>query len=278
MVMAHRWSELPRPFYNDWSRQLKRDGQALWAWHLGLLEVQSIGPNGTHEAYEGTFEEDQERALHGEPIRLLREPVWRAAYRACEAHELSRKLLADQIGAAKALLGPVRFDDQQSLETFVRRWAVSHTRLLAGLADAAHTWQLRPVDELARGFFFVGRLITLPDDLERDQLFIPLDDLEQTGVTVEQLRAGAVDEGMRRLLWKQSIRARDALAQGQSLIRDLSFRYRYALKRWWHGALETLNVIERRDFDVWSGPPALSLFRRVQVHLQALFGKAAGRT
>jgi len=46
--------------------------------------------------------------------------------------------------------------------------------LLAGLADATHTWQIRPVDELARGFFFVGRLMTLatrfrplPGDLPR---------------------------------------------------------------------------------------------------------------
>ena len=182
--MSHPWLELPRPFYNDWSWRLKEAGHALWHWHLSLLEVQPITGNGTHESYEQLFEKDQQRALHGEPIHLLREPIWRAAYQVCEEHELSRKLLSDQIGAAKTLLGPLRFEEAQELDVFIRRWAVAHTRLLAGLVDATHTWQIQHVDELARGFFFVGRLMSLADDLERDQLFIPLTDLEQAHVDI----------------------------------------------------------------------------------------------
>lgn len=276
--MPHHWSELPRPFYSDWSLRLRGAAQALWHWHLSLLEIQPPSHNGVGAAFGDVFEADQQHALHGEPVRLLREPVWQAAYTACEEHELSFKLLADQIGAAQTLLGPVRFDDGASLKTFVRRWALSHTRLLAALADANHTWQIEPVEELGRGFFFVGRLMTLADDLQRDQLFIPLNDLEQAGVEVPQLKAGDLDDSVRRLLWKQSIRARDALGQGQRLIGELPRLRRFALKRWWHGALEILNEIERRDFDVWSHQPGLSLFRRMQVNLQALFGKAARRS
>ncbi len=276
--MSHRWSELPRPFYNDWSPRSKEAAHALWTWHLSLLEIQPSSHNGVGSAFGDVFEEDQQHALQGEPLRLLREPVWEAAYAACEQHDLSRKLLADQIGAAHTLLGAVRFEEAASLKTFVRRWAIAHTRLLASLAGANHTWQIETVEELGRGFFFVGRLMTLADDLQHDQLFIPLTDLEQYDITVDQLKAGELDENMRRLLWKQSIRARDALGQGQRLIGELPRLQRFALKRWWHGALEMINETERRDFDVWSERPELSLFRRMQVNLQALFGKAAGRS
>jgi len=276
--MSHRWSELPRPFYNDWSPRLKEAAHALWTWHLNLLEIQPSSHNGAGSAFGDVFKKDQQHALHGEPLQLLREPVWKAAYAACEEHDLSRKLLADQIGAAHTLLGPVRFEEAASLKTFVRRWAIAHTRLLASLAGAHHTWQIETVEELGRGFFFVGRLMTLADDLQHDQLFIPLTDLEQYSITVDQLKAGEVNETMRRLLWKQSIRARDALGQGQRLMGELPRLQRFALKRWWHGALEMINEIERRDFDVWSEQPDLSLFRRMQVNLQALFGKAAGRS
>ena len=276
--MSHRWSELPRPFYNDWSPRLQGAAHALWEWHLSLLEIQPASQNGAGSAYGDVFDDDQQHVIHGEPVQLLRESVWRSAYEACDEHELSVKLLADQIGAAQTLLGTVRFEDAPSLRTFVRRWALSHTRLLAGLAGANHTWQIEPVEELGRGFFFVGRLMSLADDLRRDQLFIPLTDREQAGVTVDQLKAGTMNEKVRRLLWKQSIRARDALGQGQRLIGELPRLQRFALKRWWHGALEMLNEIERRDFDVWSEPLELSLFRRMQVNLQALLGKAAGRS
>jgi len=276
--MPHHWLELPRPFYDDWSHRLRSAGHALWEWHLGLLDVQPPSQNGAETAYGEIFEAERQRVLDGKPLQLVREPVWQAAYEACDAHNLSVELLADQVQAAKLLLGSIRFDDSQALNAFIRHWAVAHARLLAGLAGVDQSWQLRSIDELGRGFFFVGRLMTLAEDLEHDQLFMPMTDLEQRGVTVAQLKAGDVDESLRRLLWKQSIRARDALGQGQSLIRDLSLRRRFALKRWWHGALEMLHEIERRDYDVWSEPLDLSLLRRMQINLQAVFGKAAGRS
>lgn len=276
--MSHRWSDLPRPFYTDWPRGRREAAQALWHWHLSLLDVLPPSQNGAGTAYGELFADDQQRALHGEPLRLLREPVWRAAYAACDEHDLSVKLLSDQVGAAQTLMGAVRFETTAALNTFVRRWAAAHARLLAALAGADHTWQIQPVEELGRGFFFVGRLMTLAEDVRHDQVFIPLTDLEQAGVALEQLRAGEIDENMRRLLWKQSIRARDALGQGQSLLRDLPRLQRLRAKRWWHGALEMLNEIERRDYDVWGTRPELSLVRRMQVNLQALFGKAAARS
>jgi phytoene synthase len=92
-------------------------------------------------------------------------------------------------------------------------------------------------------------------------------------VTVEQLRCGDVDEAVQGLLWKESVRIRDALAQGRPLIATLSLRRRFFLKRFWMGALELLKELERRDYDLWSEPLGLSFFRRVQVYVQTLFGR-----
>ncbi|HKL88807.1 MAG TPA: squalene/phytoene synthase family protein, partial [Salinibacter sp.] len=137
--------------------------------------------------------------------------------------------------------------------------------------------RLQYVDELARAFFHLGRLLTLPQDVRRGRLFIPLDALEQRDVTVAQLQEGRVDEGVRGLLWKEGVRVRDALAQGRPLIQNLSLRHRFALKRFWVGALELLKELERREYDLWNEPVALSLFRRVQVYLQTLLGRSVSR-
>lgn len=273
--MPHRRSESPRPFYEDWPYQLQEAAQAFWHWHLSLAHAQPPTPNGTPDSRAAFFEAEQERARAGEPVRMIPDDVCQVAYRACERFALSTDLLALQVAAARRLEGRVRFETTSELNSFVQQWAVPLGRLLAGLADADHKWALPKVDELARGFFFVGRLMHLARDLEQDRLFIALEDLEQADVTVDQLRDGRVDERMRRLLWKQSIRARDALAQGQDLIRDLPRRYRWALTRWWLGALEMLDLIERRDYDVWSRPPELSWFRKAQVYLQSVLGRAA---
>lgn len=268
--MAERLApDLPQPFYDEWSRRQRSAAQALWHWHSALVEP--LVP--AHASVDPFFDEERARAEDGAPLRVMEEETWSAAYEACAAHGLNRDLLGAQVDAARLLHGPTRFETPKRLETFVRLWALPHARLLANLAGLTNSVQIGWVDELARGFFHFARLVSLPKDLARDRLFIPLDELRQVDVTVEQLREGRVDENVRRLLWKQSVRVRDALAQGRSLVYDLGFRQRYALRRYWLGALAMLKEIERREYDLWSEPISLSLFRRTQVYLQMVFSR-----
>lgn len=264
-------ARLPRPFYDrPWPASLQPHARALWQWHLALRERAAAGT-------DVSFEEAAEQVEQGAPVTLLPETVWQPAYAACREHRLAFALLAEQVRAAAMLAVPVRFDTAAAVRAFVTAWAAPHARLLAGLADAGRTWQLAWIDALAAGFFWVGRIVSLPEELERDWLFFPMAELEQEGVTIEQLRRGAVDEAVRRLLWKQSVRARDALARGSDLVRDLPRPYAGALKRYWFGALEVLREVERRDYDVWTRPITLSAFTRLQIQYQSRFGRTTFR-
>lgn len=258
----------PQPFYREWSRRRRPAAQALWHWHSALVEprVPSI------VSPEDYFDEERERAKAGEPLRVMEEETWSEAYDACDNYNLDLDLLGAQVEASRVLHGETRFETSSQLERFVRLWALPHARLLARLGGVTNSVQIGWLDELSRGFFHFARLVSLPDDLARERLFIPLEEVQQAGVSVEQLREGRVDEGVQRLLWKQSVRIRDALAQGRSLVRDLGFRQRYALKWYWLAILEVLQELERRDYDLWSEPLELSLFRRTQVYLQTVFG------
>jgi phytoene synthase len=272
-----RVSHLPRPFYDQWPPRQRPAAHALWAWHSALTDPQPLGTNGTATSVEAFFDEERRRAEAGEPMRLLPREVWTEAYSACQEHDLDQSLLAAQVEAARVLVGETRFETPAALKNFVGLWALPHGRLLARLAGIDLSVQLRYADELARGFFHLGRLLTLPRDVSRDRLFIPLASLRQKGVTVDQLRAGRVDENVQALLWKESVRIRDALAQGRPLVANLSLRHRFALKRFWVGALELLKELERREYDLWSEPLDLSVFRRAQVYLQTLFGRSVSR-
>jgi phytoene synthase len=265
---------LPHPFYDVWDPQLRPSIRALWHWHSALTDPQVVGANGTPASIDTFFDEERERSEAGTPMRIVRESVWTDAYAVCEQYDLDRALLARQVAASKHLQGTTRFDTSAALKSFVQRWAVSHARLLAGLVGVDTTFQVRYVEELARGFFHSARLLTLPQDVEDRRLFLALDDLKQANVSVQQLRDGEVNENVQRLLWKQAVRVRDALAQGQPLMNELPFRLRLTLKYWWLGALEMVNEVERRDFDVWSRPVQLSVLRRAQVYLQTAFGRA----
>jgi phytoene synthase len=271
------YTDLPRPFYNNWSRSLRPAAHALWAWHSALASAPAMGGNETEASVETFYQDERERAEAGEPMRLVRESVWTEAYAVCDEHGLDRALLGAQAEAARHLHGRTQFETASTLDRFVHMWAVPHGRLLAGLAGADFSTQVACADELARGFFYLGRLLRLPADIKQRRLFIPMEDVRQADVSIQQLREGAVDESVQRLLWKQSVRARDAFAQGQPLIADLGLRQRYALKRWWLGALEVLSELERRDYDLWSEPVRLSWYRRFQIYLHSLFGRATTR-
>ena len=269
-------NRLPQPFDETaWPKALRSAAQALWHWHLSLDDPIKEGDAGAD--VQAFFDEEYARAEAGQPVRVVPAAVAEAAYAVCEAHRLPLSLLAEQIKASARLTGPVTFATYADLHTFVQQRAGSHARLLGRMAGHKGSWQLPALDELARAFFLVGRLVYLPGDLARDRLFIPFDEMRHAGVTVEQLQAGTVDEALKRLFWKQTVRIRDAFAHGQNLAKDLSGWQRRAFKRWWLGGLYVLAEIERRDYDVWSKPITLSGMKRTQVRLQALVGKTSFR-
>ncbi len=266
---------LPRPFRPSAFPRAKREAAgALWRWHTALLGAKHPALDG--DDLTAYFEAEREKVAAGEVPELVSERTWRAARRACDAHELRRDDLAAQIRGARVLTEPpVLFATDAELTGFLRTWVTPHALLLAKLAGAGHSWQERPVHGLARGFFLTARLAKLPRDVQHDRFFLPTDEMEQAGVTRDQLRRGALDEALRRLLWKQTVRIRDALAQGVMLTKELPRRYRNELKRSWTGALEVLRQVEKRDYDVWTRPVDLAWRQRVQIQLQAFFGNAA---
>lgn len=255
-----------------WPADRRQASEALWAWHVALFAGERP------EQSAAWFEEQAQRVRAGEAPELVPKAVSEAVYRACAEHDLSPELLARQVRGAAHVQPPIRFADQDERQAVLDELTIPHGRLLAHLGGARLRMQQPLVDALTLGFFYTARLVTLPSDLAADRLFLPMDMLEQYGVTVEQLRNGTVDEKLRRMLWKESVRARDLLARGRDLLDELPWRLRYGMKRWWLGALEMLNEIEARDYDVWNQPPHLSRLHRAQVELQAFFGKAGKRT
>ncbi len=269
--------QLPRPFYDDGLPRPKRAAaRALWQFHVALLDARAPALDG--DDLRAYFEAESQKAGRGEPLKVVPADVAAAAYLASSDHKLPLDLMATQVYEAHHFKGPIRFADNRAINQFIDHFAGAHAALIAHLAGASGSWQLRYVGEFARGMFWVGRLMTLPRDAARDWIFIPEADLEQSGVSIEQLRAGQVDEKMRRLLWKQTIRAKDAFAQSEPLPADLPRRYAGAFKRWWFGGLEVLNEIVRRDYDVFSRPVRLSRYQRAQARVQARFGRTTFRS
>ncbi len=267
---------LIRPFYDSpWPEVLRPAAQALWHWHLALRRPNV--PVGTVEERRAFLEAEARRVQEDGAVQVVPETIWRAARGAVEQHGLPVELLAAQVRAAWVWVGSARFSNAAALESFLRDFAGAHGRLLARLAGIGTRFNDPQVDALAAGFFLTDRLMRLPRDLAADRLFIPIEDLERAGVSIELLQRGANNPAVQRLLWKQVVRVQEALARGRALVHELPRRYARALRREWLLALEVLRTIKRRNYDVWHGPVELSRWQRLQVAYQARFSRVAFR-
>lgn len=96
------------------------------------------------------------------------------------------------------------------------------------------------------------------EDLERDRIYIPLDEMERFGYSEEELKAGVVNETFRHLMAFQAARARDYFHKGLRLLPYLSPRSRTSpavLAALYEKILER---IEARGFNVFDGRVGLS--------------------
>ena len=234
----------------DWPPgSLREAAQHLWDWHTAARSV------------EWAVEAD------------IADDVRRRAELVCERHNLPRRLLDRQLVAARNAGHCTGFATAVHLASHIDATSGAHAMLLTRLAGEHGRWIEKPVYAFAQAIFLTRSLYALKEDLAANHLYLPQDAIEKAGVTLQQLANGRMDAAIRRLLWTQVVRARDAYAGSRVLTLDLSGWKRRVCRRYWTGGLHLLGLIEARRFDVWSKPVSLSAIRRAQVYWQMYFGR-----
>lgn len=179
-------------------------------------------------------------------------------------------LLEAERDAGRRLAGRFEVETREELDAWTDAFAGSHARLLGALADLGGSWQQEYLVHLARGFFLTRTLLFLREDLRAQRLFIPREELRRMDVEVEEFFAEEASEPVRRLLWRQRVRAQDELARGQNVIGEAGWMGRRVLRFWWLIASEALSELDRRDYEPGEVRPAW--WRRTAVTLQAVSG------
>lgn len=253
-----------------WASDKKEAVDLFWEWHEYLKS--GCGYQSANEA-KAAFSVLKEQLLKKEPQNVIPHTLLGRIEAVSATYDLPLEWFYDQLDAAHYFYGGFKFQDAKQLKDFVNSWEAPHTYLLGKLADAAYTWQRNLLNEFAMAFFIVNGLLHLKEDLKQNRLFIPDSEMHHAEATLEQLKKGELTSGLERLLWKQTIRARDAFAQGQPLIKELDRKYRGAVKKNWLTALEYINEIEKRKYDVWTEPITLSSMQKFQIFVLSWIGK-----
>jgi phytoene synthase len=96
------------------------------------------------------------------------------------------------------------------------------------------------------------------EDIERNRIYIPLEDLERFAVTEKMLRTGEINEEVRALLAFEIERARDYIREGEKLIDHLPRHARGCPMLLAAIYSRILDRIEMKGYDVFSARVSLS--------------------
>jgi squalene synthase HpnC len=106
-------------------------------------------------------------------------------------------------------------------------------------------------------------------DLERDRIYLPLEDLARFNYSLDDLGGRRVDDRWRQLLTFQIDRTRGFFLRGQALPEKVRPELRRQLRLTWLGGMAVLSKIEAVGYDVFRARPSLGTVDILRLYLQA---------
>jgi phytoene synthase len=124
---------------------------------------------------------------------------------------------------------------------------------------------VRRAETLGIALQLINIIRDVPEDWELGRIYLPQDELASFGVTEEDIAAGSPTPAWRALMTFQAERARSFLRDGVGLVSTLDTRSALCVSTFAGLYRATLERIEARGFDVFSGPPHLSALTKLRI-------------
>lgn len=212
------------------------------------------------------WEEELERTYAGAP----RHVVSRALAAALEEFAIPKQGFADLIAGCRRDLVQRRYGTFADLERYCHEVAVSISEISLGIfrptVPAAHEHGRH----LAMGLQLTNILRDVAEDLGRDRIYLPQEELARFGVTEAALRRGLAGEGVPALLAFQADRALAHFRAARPLPGEVEADARRTVALLGAVYVGVLGEIVRRRHDVFHGRVGLSLAQKVGVIATAL--------
>jgi phytoene synthase len=172
--------------------------------------------------------------------------------------------MQDLISGMEMDLTKHRYADWAELDQYCYRVAGVVGLMMAPMLGCSDEGALGPAADLGRGMQLTNILRDVKEDLERDRVYLPLDELAAFGLTVDDLRRGVVDDRWRGFMRCQIARARAYYARAARGIPALTgFGCQRMVRLMGSIYGDILRVIERNDYDVFSGRLSVPTSRKV---------------
>ncbi|MGF1338905.1 squalene synthase HpnC [Streptomyces flavovirens] len=128
-------------------------------------------------------------------------------------------------------------------------------RLVLQITGTASPERIRRSDAVCTALQIVEHLQDVAEDLARDRIYLPAEDMARFHVGEDDLAAATAGASVRALIAFESQRAHELLDEGTALVGSVHGRLRLLLAGFVAGGRAALGAVSAAGFDVLPGPP-----------------------
>ncbi|MFE8014510.1 squalene synthase HpnC [Streptomyces antibioticus] len=213
------------------------------------------------------FEADLLRVFDGEP----RHPLLRRLRPTVRRRSLDPGPFLDLIAANRQDQLVTRYEAYDDLAAYCALSANPVGRLVLAVTGTATPERIRRSDAVCTALQIVEHLQDVSEDLGRDRVYLPAEDMKRFHVGESDLAADSAGASVRALVAYEAQRAGGLLNEGAPLVGSVHGRLRLLLAGFVAGGRAAIHAIAAAGFDVLPGPPKpgkLRLLREVGVTLR----------
>ena len=202
-----------------------------------------------------------------------RHPVFVALHETIRACSIPKESFADLLVAFRQDQVVTRFATMDDVFAYCRYSANPVGRLVLYACGEVSEENFQLSDATCTALQLANFWQDVREDYARGRVYLPQDDMRRFAVSDETIAGGIATKEFRELLRHEVDFARTLFEQGLPLIGMVNRELALDLDLFSRGGLEILRAIERQNYDVLSGRPAIGKRTKVQLALRAVTGK-----
>ncbi|MEU1786479.1 squalene synthase HpnC [Streptomyces sparsogenes] len=239
---------------------------------LGLDPERADDPLAMLDAFEADLRRVFDGAGGARGVSAApRHPLLRALRPTVRRHRLAPEPFLGLIEANRQDQRVRRYATYEELLAYCELSANPVGRLVLGVTGTTSPERVRRSDAICTALQIIEHLQDVAEDLRRDRVYLPAEDMRRFGVTEADLAAPSAGAPVRALIAHEAARAETLLNEGAPLVGSVHGRLKWLLAGFVAGGRAALRAVAAAGYDVLPGPPRpakLSLLREAGATLR----------
>ncbi|HEX4750139.1 MAG TPA: phytoene/squalene synthase family protein [Bryobacteraceae bacterium] len=211
------------------------------------------------------------RALHGD---VQDDPIWPAFHDTVQRYGIPHRFFHEMIDGITSDIEPQRMKTYSDLYRYCYHVASVVGLTIIHIFGFESIRALLLAEKCGVAFQLTNILRDVREDALGGRVYLPQEDLERFGISVEQLSFGIEDDHFRELMRFETARAREYYAESESLLRLIDPKSRRSLWALREIYMRLLGKIEAANYNVLQRRIAVSTPAKMALLLSAFFHKS----